>query len=239
MIQLLIILGVVLGIIAALVGPIYPWLQSRADSEQNLGRQKIICFSGQKFNGKDTAADYLAQRLEEITGEQWDRVAFADEVKEVFMEAYDKDRAWVEKWKRKSTPPPGFKKTVREALMFIGDGFRQIQPMVWIDLLYRNNPSHNLIISDGRYDSEVTSVHDRDGVAILVWRPGHENDINHDSEKQIVPHLKTLKEQGLQGAIEEPGVPFDWLLVNDSSAIAMHNKIDTELIPYLKTRLAI
>ena len=198
-------------------------------------RQKVICFSGQKNNGKDSAADYLAKRLNGMRCGHWHRVAFGDGVKNVFMRVWGGSRAWLEEWKRKDNPPPGFDQTVRQALMFIGDGFRQIQPMIWIDKLYRDNSSGNLVISDGRYDTELASAKERGGMNILVWRPGHENDIKHNSESQLVPHLEKLKKYK-SGPVNDPDIPFDWFLINDGSMSSLCHKIDSQLIPHIKKR---
>ncbi len=232
MIQLLLILALVATILAALFGPIIPhfskyWKRSAT--------QKVICFSGQKNNGKDSAADYLAERLNGLRVGKWHRTAFGDGVKMVFMRVWGKSRAWVEEWKRKDITPPGFNQTVRQALMFIGDGFRQIQPTIWIDTLYREHSSDNLVISDGRYDSELDSVKERDGMTILVWRPGHENDIKHASEAQLVPHLEKLKKYK-SGPVNDPDIPFDWFLINDGSVSALRHKVDSQLIPHIQNR---
>ncbi len=232
MYQLIALVGLFLFILAAIYGPIYPaflrWKQQT--------QQKVICFSGQKNNGKDSAADYLAKRLNGLwSGGIWHRVAFGDGVKRVFMRVWGVSRAWLEEWKRKDNPPPGFEQTVRQALMFIGDGFRQIQPTIWIDKLYKDNSSGNLVISDGRYDTELVSAKERDGMTILVWRPGHENDIKHNSESQLVPHLEKLKKYK-SGPVNDPDIPFDWFLINDGSMSSLCHKIDSQLIPHIKKR---
>lgn len=215
--------------------------------------QKIVCFSGQLASGKDTIADYLATRLNEILAadcgpvgccvslkeqerydnDRWRRCAFGDAVKETYMRAFGVDREFVETWKRNDDPPPGYEKTVRKSLMFIGDGFRQIQPMIWINKLYEDNSSGGLVISDGRYDSEMSSVKLRQGVTILVIRPGCENRISHNSESQLVPHIEKLKAWGKEGFVEGVDVPFDWFIINDGSIEQLFEKIDEQLLPYL------
>ena len=240
MIQLLGLLAILLTILAALWGPVVPWLKERKKSAKLKLKHttpRVVCFSGQLANGKDMSADYLIAKLNAL-GSQWHRCAFGDAVKEVFMRAFGKSRAWVEEWKRKDIAPPGFSRTVRQSLQFIGDGFRKIQPKIWVNKLYDGNRQDNIVISDGRYNSEWDSVYERDGVSILVWRPGHENEIQHDSESQIMPHLEKLREsQQKTGVVAIEDVPFDFLLINDGTPEQLYYKIDTILIPYLQVRL--
>jgi hypothetical protein len=208
-------------------------------------KQKIICFSGQRFNGKDAAADHLAFRLnnefvdrgdEDTKGVkcEFHRIAFGDAVKRTYMNAFDVDLNFVEKWKPIDDPPYGFEKNIREALMFIGDGFRQINPSVWVDYLFRLLKDKNAIISDGRYNSEVEAVSKRKGVNIAIWRPGFENEIDHPSEAELKPEIKKLiRYQGETGPIEMES-PFDYFLVNEGTLIKLNSTIDGLLLPYLK-----
>jgi len=208
--------------------------------ENKQADQRVVCFSGQLGNGKDMAADYLAKRLNTLQGCVWQRCAFGDSVKHVFMEVWNKSREWLEEWKRKDSPPPGFNRPVRQALQFIGDGFRQIQPLIWINKLYEINIQGGLVISDGRYNTEIISVHEKNGVCVLVWRPGFENDIDHNSESQIVPHLTKLKaSQSKSGPVTADGVPFDFFLVNDGTLEELYEQIDTLLVPFIRERFGI
>src|ERR1700722_11738123 len=95
--------------------------------------KKLVLFSGQHSSGKTTAANYLVKKLRERGGKQWQVAGFATGVKKIFMETFNVDADFVEKWKRIPYPPPGFLKPVRDSLIFIGDGFRQIQENVWIN----------------------------------------------------------------------------------------------------------
>src|SRR4051812_9353848 len=102
---------------------------------------QVIALAGQLCVGKDEVADYLVQRLngrydrddpaERVRRafpdrRRWERASFAGAVKKVFCDAFGVDLAFIEAWKRNPAPPPGMLMPVRQALQFIGDGFRQI-----------------------------------------------------------------------------------------------------------------
>jgi len=120
-------------------------------------------------------------------------------------------------------------------LMFIGDGFRQINPAVWVEALFRDSHGNNVIISDGRYYSEVAAVTGRGGIDVAVWRPGYENDIDHPSESELKPEIEKLIQVGMAtGSIEEIVSPFDFFLVNDGTIGDLQKKIDTLLVPFVE-----
>ena len=122
--------------------------------------------------------------------------------------------------------------------MFIGDGFRQINPMVWVEALFRElrkKTSNNAVISDGRYKSEVAAVVERGGINVAIWRPGFENDIDHPSESELKPEIDKLVEAGvITGPIEGIESLFDFFLVNDGSVEDLKNKVDEYLVPYVE-----
>jgi len=193
----------------------------------------IISVNGQYQNGKDTIADYLAKLL------GWGRAAFAKGVKQVFCDTFGTDMAFVEYWKTRPECPAGFSMPVRQALQFIGDGFRQIQPRVWLEKPFRNQ-SQNIIISDGRYNNELVEVRTRGGVNILVYRPGFLNDDPNGSEAQLRPILDYLIETGVEGEISAQlhdmpaGVELvDIFLHNDGTVADLYSKVDQIVQPYV------
>jgi len=196
--------------------------------------QKVFCFSGQIESGKDMAAKYLTQRL----GTTWRQVAFGDNVKRVLAENFGITREDIEEWKRKDEVPPEFDMTIRRSLMWIGDGFRQIRASIWIDKLFENNPSDNLVISDGRYLSEVAAVHDRGGINIAIYRPGHGNDIDHPSEAQLKPYIDLLAEHCYTSRVITSGMgsPFDFFLLNNSSLDDLYDTIEDTLLPFINSK---
>jgi hypothetical protein len=208
---------------------------------------KTIGIGGQLANGKDEAANYLAQRLNELCSESWKRNAFANKVKETFELAFGKDREWVEKWKRVEIAPPGFKKNVRQCLIGIGDGFRQMQPDIWIEQAFRNQDAHQ-IISDCRYVNECNFIREKGGMTILLWRDGYMNNLPNASEQEFMPFItKCLNSQSWQAGQAYwkpfegevgPGmeIPFDLFIRNDGSIDDLKRKVDNIVIPLIKQR---
>ena len=99
----------------------------------------LIAAHGQAGMGKDTLCDYIAKKLNKGKKKEWIRTAFANAVKDVFCQSFGYTRDFVEEWKRKDEVPEGLKVTVRQALQKVGDGFREINPEIWIDLALRNS----------------------------------------------------------------------------------------------------
>ena len=145
----------------------------------------LIAFSGQIDSGKTSASKYLTSRLTEITGQNWTIMSYAYNVKDIFCRTFNVTREFVEEWKRKDESPPGFDQSVRKSLIFIGDGYRQIQSHYWVNLLEKEL-INNHCIDDVRYLSEYTMVKKLGGINILIWRAGHENNIQNDIQKP--PH---------------------------------------------------
>lgn len=205
---------------------------------------EIIGFAGQFSTGKDTAADYLVKKLNELSNKKWQRIAFASAVKKVFMNSFNVDKEFIEEWKRKEKIPEGFNIPIRKALQFIGDGFRQIKSDIWIDIAFRNN-TNSLIISDVRYINEAKVIrgglrqgrHLYKGYNVLLWRNNFENDDPSPSEAQIMPLVKWCLNTGQNGVIfGKKNIPegisdFDYFLKNDGNIDDLYRKIDCELLP--------
>lgn len=189
---------------------------------------KVIAFAGQFHTGKDTAADYLAKKLNKF--EKWGRTAFAFNVKKALMDVFQVDADFIEEWKRKKEIPKNFDIPIREALTLIGDGFRKIYRDIWVDLVFRNQ-KNNLIISDERYISEAKHVKKRNGINVLIWRVGFENDFPSKSEQEVVPYVKICKEKG---TMYPKNMPFDFFLANDGTIDDLYSKIDQYLLPFVK-----
>lgn len=184
----------------------------------------IGCFS-QFENGKNLVADYIQKRL----GNHWYRCGFADNVKKVFCNIFDKDLEFIEKWKRSKEIPPGFTQTVREILVFIGDGCRSACPDIWIRKLL--NEDKDYLISDGRYLLESDYIHKKGGYTILIWRPGYENDFPNPSEQEIMPFVNKMKNK--PDGLTNGEIPFTFWLKNDGTLEDLYKKIDEIIIPVL------
>lgn len=210
----------------------------------------VIGVAGQAQMGKDTLADHIGPKLNEMSG-PWKRSAFASAVKKVFCETFGVDLAFVEKWKVTPEPPPGFSMPVRQALQFIGDGFRKIQPSIWLDLAFRNKET-STIISDVRYINEFTRVKKEGGLNIIVARPNKLNYDSNDSEAQIRPYVSWLMnrfntaeekcidlrkfdwKEARRSVLQPPDQIelFDLFVLNDGTEEDFHDLIDEKVIPY-------
>ena len=209
----------------------------------------FIGVAGQAQMGKDTLADYLQDALNSgiirrrDNTESWQRTAFADNVKKVYQDTFDRDRAFIEEWKVKDESPPGFKRSVRESLQFIGDGFRTICPTIWIDLVFRN-PNQKTIISDVRYVNEFKRVKQEGGFNILVGRSNRLNDNPNGSEAQIRPFVKwcldalspEMKVVEIAG-LRANNIPlsdlfyFDLFVRNDGTIEELYEAIEEKVVP--------
>lgn len=190
----------------------------------------LVCFSGQMASGKTEAATcltyYLNKNFTSKLENKWKSAAFGDAVKEVYQQAFNVDRKFIEDWKRNPEPPPGFLKNVRESLMWIGDGLRQINGSCWINILFKTYADTNLVIGDGRYVSELESVRARQGVNVLMWRPDMENDNPHPSESQLKEYIDHYKKTEIDGRIDDVKVPFDYFIRNDGTLSDLFHKIE-------------
>jgi hypothetical protein len=176
--------------------------------------RRLLLVAGQMAQGKDVLSDYLAK----YSGYDWVRTAFADKVKDVFSLAFGMSREFIEEWKRKPEPPPGFQQPIRQCLIDIGNGFRKWNPNVWVDAALRQKG--NLIISDGRYLNELQAVKRQGGKVILLWRPGFENSLDSPSEQELMPLTRALIQHKVRGRIPEHlqhlGLHLvDFFVVND------------------------
>lgn len=230
----------------------------------------VIGVAGQAQMGKDTLADRLQEMLngwdkctleeraaEKDMPETWQRRAFAYAVKKVFADTFDVTFEFIEKWKVIPEPPPGFDMTVRQALQFIGDGFRKIRSTIWLDLAFRDK-SRPTIISDVRYINEFLRVKKEGGLNFLVGRPDKLNDDPNGSEAQIRPfiefalnhfqkkpfvlvaeelhRLATLEAMGggVQAAPPEHMDAFDVFVRNDGTKEEFLAAIDGLAVPYIQ-----
>lgn len=204
----------------------------------------VIGVAGQAQMGKDTLSDYLVKLLNEpYRAEYWTRTAFARGVKKVFGETFDRSFNFIEEWKVKPEPPPGFEMSVRKSLQFIGDGFRQIRPSIWIDLALRGDEPR--IISDVRYINEFRRIHEEGGLNILVGRTEKINDDPNPSESQIKPYVEWCLRNFSDSVVFNPGdsnTPdqpahmglFDIFIRNDRSLDEFYKDIEANVLPYVR-----
>lgn len=202
----------------------------------------VIGVAGQAQMGKDTISDRLAEKLNE-SEINWERTAFALNVKRVYAETFAVDYDFIEKWKTDPNPPPGFDMTVRKSLQFIGDGFRKIKEEIWIDLCFRTkNPK---IISDVRYVNEFRRIYNEGGLNILVGRTEKLNNDPNGSEAQIRPYVEwflnnttepfnRVRDLDLTHA-PELSCLFDVFIRNDGTKDDLHKIVDEQIIPHVQS----
>jgi hypothetical protein len=218
------------------IGTIYYKLMERI--------MQIIGVAGQIANGKDALANHLVGKLNANSGQSWGRRAFADGLKSIFYDTFEVTQEFTELWKRQNVAPEGFDMTVRQALQFIGDGFRKIKPSVWVDWTFKRAPQQ-VILSDVRYVSELKSIKGRGGINILIYRSGHMNEINHPSEAQIRPLVDFFDRMGMEGDVREivikqgPYIPtgadyIDLYVRNNGTIEDFYDKAEKIVIPYVK-----
>lgn len=189
----------------------------------------LIAIGSQHGNGKDSVCNYLHPILN--NREEWHKGSFATKVKQIYCDSFGVNMEFIEKWKRIDTPPPGFDLSVREGLTIIGDGFRNICKTVWIDHLLKNNKK-NLIISDLRYTNEAVYIQENNGLTILLWRPGYENNVQNKSEQELMQYVNMLKDTP-DGIIKRSNIPFNIWLKNDGTLIDLYRKIDNIVVPFV------
>jgi len=205
-----------------------------------------IGIAGQRRAGKDTLADYIFEKLSKDQDFQIDfeRAAFASNVKKVFVETFDVDYEFIEEWKVKPTPPPGFDMTVREALQFIGDGFRKIKSSIWIDLMFRNG--RNKIVSDVRYINEGSRIVSEGGFNLLIAHPDRVNNDPNGSESQIRPYavwcLENLPMSGDPNKFTGENKPehmslFSYFIRNDKNMSDLYQVADSQILPFIKIKI--
>lgn len=206
----------------------------------------VIACSAQLNSGKDVFSDHLHKILRDKYWRfNWVRKAFAGPVKETFCQSFGVDHDFIEKWKRISQAPPGMLMPVRQALQFIGDGFRQIKPNIWIEIALRDQ-NISPILSDGRYINEAKAVRESKGLNFLLYRPGFLNDDPNPSEAQLRPLVEFAMRNLKEGAIPNADTlrqrfqeyPFgldnyDYFLINEGSLQDFYAKIDTVIVPFV------
>ena len=199
---------------------------------------KLIGLHGQAASGKDTCCMFL-QKYFKGMDEEWQRLAFADKVKEIFCDTFGVNLAFVERWKRTEEIPMGFLKPVRKCLTDIGDGFRAMKPDVWIEYIIRKASSPS-IITDGRYKNEATAVKKSGGVNVLLHRPGFENETDNPSELTTGNIVKQLNSKNFYSGVIPQQLKelfdlkdYDYLLRNDGDLRKFEQDVVLYLVPFV------
>jgi len=187
---------------------------------------RVVAISGKKQSGKDTLCDLLQPKLDKLGVGRWSRIAFADGVKDVLCRVLGVNREFVEEWKTKDEVPPGWEMTVREAMINIGDRFREIKPTIWMDLVFRRRG--NKLISDVRYKNEAALCREQ-GQLIRIHRPGL-GTLDNPSETDLLEYDKVCLDAEIDGPVNLPGIPYTGFIVNDTSIEDLEEKLETRLM---------
>ena len=141
----------------------------------------LLAIAGAARSGKDTLAKTLQTFVPNTV-----TLAFAHAVKE------EADQICKKKFGLSAfTVDPAEKKIVRPVLIEIGHGYRQKDPMVWINRLAAKIdatlPTKNIIITDCRYKNEAEMVHSKGGLVVFVKRDTQDT---IPTEQESLPHIK-------------------------------------------------
>lgn len=189
---------------------------------------KIICVAGPIASGKSTVAEILYRQVQD----HFVLCAFADELKAIICRTFGVNIDFINQWKRRDEIPPGFTKTMRETMQFIGEEFRKLKPGCWADfLLNQQYLKCNLIISDGRYIDEIETIKKNNGKVILVWKPDCNLDCEHHSETEVSSTVKHFLGQNTTGPNFVEHV--DFFIKNDKTKEDLESNIIFNLMPVL------
>jgi hypothetical protein len=196
-------------------------------------RRFLIGVGGQYDSGKDTVADYLAVRLNElrVLG-HWERDRFSEEIKETVCRLYGVDREFIEHWKRIPYPPPGWDKNVRDLMIYIGDGLRKFKWRVWVDQVFKK--LGHRIISDNRYRDESRALKREGGVTLQLWRPDRVNEVQNDSEQDHRLIINNFLVREIEGVTHHKLV--DLFILNNGTLSDLYDKLDVIVIPFVLNR---
>lgn len=183
--------------------------------------QHIWFIRGYAGSGKDTAARFLKEILEEMLGIPVALAAFASAVKDEVAILHDIPRHMLDTEEgKKSLHPSG--RTLRDLLIEHGEGEKQRAGdlAVWAHRVIPPTGCRHWILSDWRFSAEYVALRQRFPQATLhtvrVYRPSqHVLDTYTEHELDGVPSAVTLDNSGsllylrrqIQNMVEEVFVP--------------------------------
>jgi hypothetical protein len=197
--------------------------------------------SGQKRSGKDTLAKILIPLLQKELNTVFYHESFADAVKNILCMFYYKDlksskkvsRDFIEEYKNKEDfIPGGWNMCVRDALVNIGDRFREIYSNIWIDIIFNKN-NNNKIITDVRYENEIYMIKNNSkGLIIRVIRDSEFKESGDNSEISLLKFDKKILDN-----YEGPGYKinsiYDYIIRNNGTIEEYENNIVMNLLPFI------
>ena len=186
----------------------------------------LYAIAGQAQMGKDTVGKILLDIYPHLQ-----RRAFGDDVKRVISLTFDVTREFIEEWKPLNANPPGMHLPMRKVLQTVGDGFRAINPNVWVDRAMHH--SQHGIFCDVRYDNELEAISKNNGICILVGRTIMLNDDENMSERSMRPVIEwflantTAPLVRVRDLVNAPkkAHAFQWFVRNDGSMEQLRHSV--------------
>lgn len=168
----------------------------------------IIGIMGQKFNGKDTIADYICKTY------HFKKLAFATVLKSVCTLIYNLSHTQLNS-NDKETVDLRYNKSPRQIMQDIGQKLKELDPDIWINHLNeeRKKTSKNIVISDVRFQNEVDYINKNGGIIIKVINPRIFSNDTNISETELLSNIN-----------------YNVLVINDSSKQELYYKLDTIMI---------
>ena len=130
---------------------------------------RIIGIAGKAKAGKDTLADYLCWN----TDKDYEKVHFADILKEGAKQICQLDWWAVNTQEGKESTIPWLNMTVRELLQKFGTAIRkEVDPDFWVKALLNRYIDDDIIIADVRFPNEAKAIKDAGGLLVRINRDG-------------------------------------------------------------------
>lgn len=136
----------------------------------------IISFVGPAGSGKDTAFSYIKEEFPDVV-----KLSNSGIIKDVLATITGLDRSRMDDFEYKmSVQEESYGKTVRECMIAIGDGMRDlISPNIWADANRRiimASPEVDFIKTDDRYPEETRITLDHGGILVYIDAPNRKID---------------------------------------------------------------
>lgn len=141
----------------------------------------VIGISGKKETGKKIFAELLQNELERICDKPIMKVGYADQIKHTLVSMFSPKLTWAH-FDKKDDPIVGLKvdgelATARKLLQNFGEYTKQIDPLVWVDRVFKYRIyDYFYIIHDVRLKDEAQAIIDNNGMFIRLESETKSND---------------------------------------------------------------
>lgn len=156
---------------------------------------KCIILLGYARSGKDTAADYFSAKYGYTKKASGRKMRDLLEYMPIYIEHIEKDGTKLYKTFKEWTELFGYEYCkdnitgYRKALVGLGHGAREIlYQNIWIDRSLEDvEKGQKIVVSDGRYQSEIEKAQKLGGIAIEIMRTKPVNDTEKESMSKLKP----------------------------------------------------